>query len=206
MSENSPIDNNVQEMQKNLDQIQEIMSGFLSMHDTMNLDPFKLSAAYTEWMSAVASNPQKLINESFDFWKNSVELGQQAIQGIISGQLGTVVEADKSDRRFRHEDWNEKPVYSAIKQSYLLTSQWMRNMVTDVEGLDPHTAEKVRFFTERYIDALSPTNFALTNPAVVEKTLETNGGEPGSWSEKHVGRPRRREWPIAHQHDRYRSI
>ncbi len=175
MSENSPTDINVQEMQQNLEQIQEIMTGFLKSYENMDMDPFKLGSAYTEWMSAVASNPQKLFSESFEFWKNSVELGQQAMQGMMGGQLGDVVEPGKGDRRFRHDDWNEKPVYSAIKQSYLLTSQWMRKMVTDVEGLDVHTAEKVKFFTERYLDALSPTNFALTNPAVVEKTLETNG-------------------------------
>ena len=48
-------------------------------------------------------------------------------------------------------------------------------MVSDVEGLDDRTAEKVSFFTERYLDSLSPTNFAATNPAVIEKTIESNG-------------------------------
>ena len=49
-------------------------------------------------------------------------------------------------------------------------------IVADVEGLDEHTAEKVKFFTERYLDAMSPTNFAATNPAVLQKIVETKGG------------------------------
>ncbi|MGB1110435.1 MAG: PHA/PHB synthase family protein, partial [Gammaproteobacteria bacterium] len=81
----------------------------------------------------------------------------------------------KGDRRFKHDDWAEQPMFAAIKQSYLLTSQWMRNMVSDVEGLDPKVAEKVEFFTERFIDSMSPTNFAATNPAVLEKIRETKG-------------------------------
>ncbi|KAG1694974.1 Poly(3-hydroxyalkanoate) polymerase subunit PhaC [Nymphon striatum] len=55
------------------------------------------------------------------------------------------------------------------------TSEYMRNSVSDVEGLDEKTAEKVKFFTERYLDSMSPTNFASTNPAVIEKVIETKG-------------------------------
>ncbi|HXK56507.1 MAG TPA: class I poly(R)-hydroxyalkanoic acid synthase, partial [Gammaproteobacteria bacterium] len=50
------------------------------------------------------------------------------------------------------------------------------SLVADVEGLDDHTAEKVKFFTERYLDAMSPTNFAATNPAVLQRIMETKGG------------------------------
>ena len=34
---------------------------------------------------------------------------------------------------------------------------------------------KIEFFTERFIDAVAPTNFALTNPEVLRKTVETGG-------------------------------
>ncbi len=176
MAENSPlINNNVQEMRQNLEQIQDIIAGFVSSYEKMDLDPFKLSSAYAEWMAALANNPHKVINEGLELWKNSIELTHQAMLGMLGGQIESVVQPDKSDRRFRHDDWNDKPIFAAIQQSYLLTSQWLRNLVTDVEGLDEKTSEKVKFFTERYIDAMSPTNFALTNPAVIEKTIDSNG-------------------------------
>ena len=60
----------------------------------------------------------------------------------------------------------QSTIFMCIKQSYLLVSHWMRSLVTDLDGLDEKTAQKVQFFTERYIDAMSPTNFAFTNPAV----------------------------------------
>jgi len=108
-------------------------------------------------------------------WQKTAQQYQQALMGFMGNQSEPVITEERSDRRFRHEGWNEQPAFSAIKQSYLLLSQWMRDLVTDVDGLDEHTAEKISFFTERYIDALSPTNFAATNPAVVEKILETKG-------------------------------
>ncbi len=176
MAESNPTNESTQEMHENIEQIQEIMTGFVDSYEGTDLDPFKLGPAYKEWLSAVSSDPQKLITEGLGFWKSSIELSQQALLGMLGGTTGTVIEPERGDRRFKHEDWSDKPYFSAIQQSYLLTSQWVRNMVSNVEGLDEHTAEKVKFFTERYLDAMSPTNFALTNPAVIEKTVATNGG------------------------------
>ena len=39
-----------------------------------------------------------------------------------------------------------------------------------------HTKKKVDFFTRQYIDALAPSNFALTNPEVFRETIATGGG------------------------------
>ena len=48
-------------------------------------------------------------------------------------------------------------------------------MLGNVDGLDEQTARKVDFYTRQYIDALSPTNFALTNPEVLRETVATGG-------------------------------
>jgi polyhydroxyalkanoate synthase len=47
--------------------------------------------------------------------------------------------------------------------------------VADVEGLTPEAQKKVAFFTRQYIDALAPSNFALTNPEVFRETIATGG-------------------------------
>ena len=44
-----------------------------------------------------------------------------------------------------------------------------------VDGLDPKTAQKVDFYSRQFIDAMSPSNFLLTNPEVLRKTAETGG-------------------------------
>ena len=163
------------EMQANFKQVEELMSGFSKSYEGMNLDPFNLKQAYSDWWEAVAKNPQKVIEANMAFWQKSFELTQQAMFGLMGAETTPVIEAPKSDRRFSHEDWANKPIFDVIKQSYLLTSDWMRKVVSSAEGLDEHTSERVKFFTERMLDAMSPTNFALTNPAVIEKIRETKG-------------------------------
>ena len=163
------------EMQANFKQVEELMAGFTQSYKGMNLDPFNMKQAYSDWWEAVAKNPQKVMEANMAFWQKSLELTQQAMFGFMGADTAPVIEAPKSDRRFSHEDWANKPIFDVIKQSYLLTSDWMRKVVASAEGLDEHTSERVKFFTERMLDAMSPTNFALTNPAVIEKIRETKG-------------------------------
>ncbi len=163
------------EMQANFKQVEELMAGFTQSYEGMNLDPFNMKQAYSDWWEAVAKNPQKVMEANMAFWQKSLELTQQAMFGFMGADTAPVIEAPKSDRRFSHEDWANKPIFDVIKQSYLLTSDWMRKVVASAEGLDEHTSERVKFFTERMLDAMSPTNFALTNPAVIEKIRETKG-------------------------------
>lgn len=163
------------ELRDNFKQVEEIMAGFAKSYENMKLDPFNLTQAYGDWWKAVSSDPQAFMQKNIEYWQKSLELGQQAMMALMGQKPEPVVIPAKSDRRFSHEDWSEKPIFDVIKQSYLLTSQWMRTLVSDVEGLDEHTSERVKFFTERFMDAMSPTNFALTNPAVLEKIKETKG-------------------------------
>lgn len=162
-------------LQKNLKRVEGLIMDFSKSYEDMDMDPFNLTSASKEWLAAIGGNPQKLIEANMTYLQNAANLYQGSVMSLFGIQSEPVIQEQKGDRRFHHNDWAEKPVFSAIKQSYLQVSQWMRTIVTDLDGLDPHTAEKVKFFTERYIDAMSPTNFAVTNPAVIEKTLETKG-------------------------------
>ncbi|MCW8890545.1 MAG: class I poly(R)-hydroxyalkanoic acid synthase [Sedimenticola sp.] len=165
------------ELQKNFKQVEEIMANFAKSYEHMDLDPFNLMKSSAEWYAALAKDPQKAINANISFMQKSMELYQQSLTNLLGGTVASdpVIQEDRGDRRFKHEGWADQPAFNAIKQSYLLTSKWLRDQVQGVEGLDEHTAEKVEFFTERYLDALSPTNFAATNPAVIEKVIETKG-------------------------------
>jgi hypothetical protein len=90
-------------------------------------------------------------------------------------QRHPVVVPAQGDKRFKHEDWHEHFLFDYIKQSYLITARWMHDQVASVEGLDDQTKKKVDFFTRQYIDALAPSNFALTNPEVFRETISSGG-------------------------------
>lgn len=86
-----------------------------------------------------------------------------------------VVKPEPGDNRFRDAAWSENPLFDFIKQSYLLNSRWLKNVLHDVDGLDEDAARKLDFYGRTIVDALSPSNFPMTNPVVLRETAETNG-------------------------------
>ena len=90
--------------------------------------------------------------------------------------LGATAEAgQKKDRRFASPEWSENPVFETIKQSYLAISDRLLGSVEEMEGIDDEARKKMRFATKSFVDAMAPSNFALTNPDVMKKTIETRG-------------------------------
>lgn len=83
--------------------------------------------------------------------------------------------AARKDRRFSDPAWTENPFYDLIRQSYLLMSDYLTQLTDAVDGIDPKAKAKLRFATSGMLDALSPSNFPLTNPAIVQKTIESGG-------------------------------
>lgn len=162
--------------QDNYQAVGKVMQDFAADHGNLPFDPMHLNKAWVDWLGAVVREPEKVIEANMRFWQDAMALYRQsAMQVWGDAPARPIITEAPGDRRFKHEHWVTQPAFAAIKQSYLLASKWLRDVVTDVEGLDAKTAHKVEFFTERLIDAMSPTNFAATNPAVLEKVKETDG-------------------------------
>ncbi len=80
-----------------------------------------------------------------------------------------------SDKRFHNEAWRENLAFDLIKQAYLITAQWMVDVADGLQDLDPDIHKRAVFYTRQFADAMSPTNFAATNPEVIEETIRTGG-------------------------------
>jgi polyhydroxyalkanoate synthase len=104
-----------------------------------------------------------------DFWSESLTLWQRFLDPAKAPEPAPI-----TDKRFKAPQWRE-PVFDLIRQSYELIGDHMLRGVDAVDGLDPKQKEQLRFATKGFVDAMSPTNFALTNPQVIEKTIETRG-------------------------------
>lgn len=83
--------------------------------------------------------------------------------------------AARKDRRFSDPAWTANPFYDLIRQSYLLMSDYLTRLTDAVDGIDPKAKAKLRFATSGMLDAMAPSNFPLTNPAIVQKTIESGG-------------------------------
>src|SRR5262245_14555741 len=85
------------------------------------------------------------------------------------------IEPSPRDKRFKDPEWKSNQFFDFVMQLYLLTTQWAHDLVRNAEGLDPHTRKKAEFYVQQITNALSPSNFVLTNPEVLRSTLESKG-------------------------------
>ncbi|MEQ8586270.1 MAG: class I poly(R)-hydroxyalkanoic acid synthase [Thalassobaculaceae bacterium] len=157
---------------------QRLVTDFLKHQDPNALglsDPLNIGTAFLDMTSKMMADPTKLMKAQMDLWQSYMTLWQTTASRMMGATAQPVVATDRQDRRFRDEAWNENVVFDYIKQSYLLTAEWMQRTVHDVEGLDDKTRRKVDFYTKQFADAVAPTNFLMTNPEVLRTTVESGG-------------------------------
>lgn len=120
-------------------------------------------------------NPEQFAQAQATFAQQSMALWQQFLDGSANPAGGAAPASARKDRRFADSRWSENPFFSMIRQSYGVLADYLLGLSGAVEGIDEHQKEKIRFATQGLIDAMSPSNFPLTNPVVLEKTMETHG-------------------------------
>ena len=138
-------------------------------------DPLNIGRAFLEMTSKLMQNPAHLVQAQIGFWQDYVTLWQNTTRRMMGMEFAPVIQPDAKDKRFRDESWQQSEVFDFIKQSYLLSARYVHDVVGHVEGLEPKTAKKVDFYARQFMDAMSPSNFLLTNPEVLRKTKETGG-------------------------------
>ncbi len=122
-------------------------------------------------MPVMNMDPAALAEATSDFWKDSLKLWGRFLGTNTGEEPGPEI----NDRRFAAPQWASNPLYDMIRQSYLMISEHMLRSVDAIDGMDPKQKEQARFATQAFVDAMSPSNFALTNPQVMEKAIETKG-------------------------------
>jgi len=141
----------------------------------MLADELGVGKAFMELASQMLTNPAKLAESNIQLWQQYMSLWQSSMMRAWGAEVAPVAEPLKGDKRFKDAGWQDHLLFDYIKQSYLIAARWLHENVASVEGLPEPTKRKVDFFTRQYIDALAPSNFALTNPEVFRETIATGG-------------------------------
>ena len=140
------------------------------------IDSQTVTATFQDFTQKVFADPTPIIKEQLAFWTDLGLLWQRtAMRSLFNMPAEPVIAPAKQDKRFKNAPWTENWFFDHVKQNYLLLSRYLESSVREVKGVDPHTHHKAQFYTRQLINALSPTNFVLTNPAVLNTTFETRG-------------------------------
>ena len=119
-------------------------------------------------IAKVTTDPLPLLTAGAEAWSKGLEAWGQMLTGFAKA-------GETRDKRFSSAEWRDNPLFDTIRQSYLAISDQLLGSVDKVEGLDEPARQKLRFATKSFVDAMSPSNFALTNPEVMKRTIETRG-------------------------------
>jgi len=139
-------------------------------------DPQGMAVQMQQLIQGASVDPAPLIKEQSTFATDLAQLWQRFATDIFSQEKSKpIISPAKQDKRFKDEAWAENPVFDYLKQSYLLMSRYAESSVRGMQGLDPQAHKKAQFFTRQFVNALSPTNFVMTNPAVLKETMESGG-------------------------------
>lgn len=121
------------------------------------------------------SNPQKAIEAQTRFSTGFIDLWARTLRRMNGEQAEPVATPATGDKRFADPDWNANPFFDFLKQAYLHTSTWAKDMVQEAEDIDPHTRHKADFYVKQIASALSPSNYVFTNPELLRETLKEGG-------------------------------
>ncbi|MEM1396304.1 MAG: class I poly(R)-hydroxyalkanoic acid synthase [Pseudomonadota bacterium] len=138
-------------------------------------DPLNISEAYKEMMEGFASDPATVLQRQFNLYGAYAKLFANAGRKLTGEEVRPTAAPKPGDKRFRHKAWSENYLLDFIKQSYLITADWLQDTIADLEYDDEHDRKRATFYTRQFVDALAPTNFPMLNPDVIDATLETRG-------------------------------
>jgi polyhydroxyalkanoate synthase subunit PhaC len=120
------------------------------------------------------SDPQRALELQTGLARDYLELWASTAKRMGGEEAQPVAAPDPKDRRFADPEWSSNQFFDFLKQAYLLTTRWADHVVKDAEGLDAHTRQKAEFYMRQIANAISPSNFVLTNPELLRATLSSN--------------------------------
>jgi polyhydroxyalkanoate synthase len=120
------------------------------------------------------SDPAKVAAAQRDLFSGYAELWSRSLRRFIGEDVEPVIEPEPGDNRFKDPEWSSGQFFDFWKQAYLLTARWAEDVTRKTEGVDEKTRQRALFYLEQLLAAISPSNFALTNPEVLRTTIATN--------------------------------
>ncbi len=120
------------------------------------------------------SDPKRSFELQTSLGRAYLDLWASTVKRMAGEPAEPAVKADPRDKRFADPEWSQNQFFDFLKQAYLLTTHWGEKLVKDADGVDEHTRQKAEFYVRQIANAVSPSNFVLTNPELLRETMASN--------------------------------
>lgn len=142
---------------------------------TGGLSPIALAMAYLDWGAHLIAAPQRQIEIVRDAMLAGGRLVHRALQTEAAAhEAWDLIKPQPNDHRFKSPEWETEP-YNLLAQAFLLSEEWWRNTTTAIRGVAPANEAVVEFSVRQILDMFAPSNFAATNPEVMQKAFRSGG-------------------------------
>ena len=142
---------------------------------TAGMSPASLAEAYSDWLTHLTYAPGKRAQLMDKAVRKAVRFANYAGRyAIEAGKTERCIEPLPQDHRFSGEAWQKWP-FNFIYQAFLLQQQWWYNATTGVRGVSRRHEEMVEFAARQILDTVAPSNFLLTNPEILSRTVAAGG-------------------------------
>lgn len=135
------------------------------------LSPASFALATFDWLTHLSISPAKRTKMIKDFWE---KFGLLYFKMLQTNQNEDHVKCRKSDHRFQNDLWN-KPPFNFYAHSFLLLDDILNDATKGVRGVSHHHQNVVNFMTGQLLDIISPSNFPLSNPEILQITAQKGG-------------------------------
>jgi polyhydroxyalkanoate synthase len=138
------------------------------------VSPAALGLAWADWVQHLAFSPDKQVELAGKAVRGWVSLAQYCQRASLGRDGNAGIDPSPRDKRFAASGWQRWP-FNAMVEAFLVTQQWWQTATTGVRGVSRHHEQVVSFVADQLVNMLSPANFLLTNPEVLEATLQQGG-------------------------------
>ncbi len=152
-----------------------LVLGLAKRWELPDFDPLNLRRPAFQAAWSTLTHPRRILAAQWDLTRRYLGLMRYLGLRILRRATRPAVAVEKGDRRFRSEAWDEKLIFDLMRQAYLLTSGWMLDSVARMQDIPAEDRMRIAFYTRQFADALSPSNFILTNPEILETTQREKG-------------------------------
>jgi polyhydroxyalkanoate synthase subunit PhaC len=139
------------------------------------IDPIGMATPLMHAQLAWLSHPQEMSETLTGFATTLWELQTHSWHRALGMPSKDVVSPNPDDTRFSDPIWSDSATWDIVKEWYLMMTHQVQDMLYDTPGLSSRDRRRAAFWWRKWLNAVAPTNFLLTNPSAMQKAMETRG-------------------------------